>query len=412
MPKKVRHLNPRTKTLYSFLKNLKRMVNYYEESLQLHKKMQGKLKVESKVPLKTKHDLSLAYTPGVAEPCREIFKNPDAVYDLTLKHNSVAVISDGSAVLGLGNIGAAAALPVMEGKCILFKEFADIDAFPICLASQDIELTVETVKNIAPVFGGINLEDFKAPECFEVESRLQDLGIPVMHDDQHGTAVVVLAGVMNALKVVNKKIQAICVVLQGAGAAGTAITKLLLTSGVSPKNIVLCDSKGILYEGRLSLDANKQELVRITNTNKQQGSLADALKGADLFIGVSVKNLVSREMVKSMNAHPIIFAMANPDPEILPEDAHAAGAAVIATGRSDYPNQVNNVLAFPGIFRGALDSRASKITEQMKLAAVHALANLVKTPTKDMILPNPLDKSVVPAVAAAVAKAWKTSHLI
>lgn len=381
-------------------------MDYNIESLKLHKEKKGKLGVVSKVKIENTDDLSIAYTPGVAEPCREIFKDTSKVYDYTMKSNTVAVISDGSAVLGLGNIGAEAAIPVMGGKSILFKEFANIDAFPITLKHQDVDKTVETVENIAPVFGGINLEDIKAPECFEVEAKLQDLGIPVMHDDQHGTAVVVLAGVINALKVVNKKIDEIKVIIMGAGAAGTGVTKILISGGVKRENIIMCDREGAIYEGRGSMNEHKEEMSRITNTNKVQGSLSDVMKGSDLFIGVSVKDLVTKEMVQSMNSDPIIIAMANPDPEILPDVAKEAGAKVVATGRSDFPNQVNNVLAFPGIFRGALDCRATRITEPMKVAAAEAIASIVTSPTPDMIIPNPLDKSVVPAVAKAVSEAW------
>ncbi len=377
-----------------------------QESLLLHEQLRGKLFISSKISLQTRKDLSLAYTPGVAEPCREIAKNKGAVYKYTIKGNSVAVITDGSAVLGLGNIGPEAALPVMEGKAILFKELADIDAFPLCLASQDVQKNIETIKNITGVFGGINLEDVKAPECFALEAALQDLGIPVMHDDQHGTAVVVLAGLMNALKVVGKKLEDAKIVINGAGAGGIAITKLLLSSGA--REIILCDTKGIVYEGREDLAANisKQEIAQKTNAKKMKGALHDAIKDADVFIGVSAKNALTKEMAASMAKDAIVFAMANPDPEILPQDAKDAGAAVVATGRSDFPNQVNNALGFPGIFRGALDCRATRITEKMKLAASHALASLISDPTAEEILPSVLDKNVVPAVAEAVKSAW------
>lgn len=382
-------------------------MNTQEESLELHEKYKGKLDVKVKFPIETKRDLSLAYTPGVAEPCRYIAKNKEDVYKYTIKGNTVAVISDGSAVLGLGNIGAEASLPVMEGKAALFNEFANIDAFPICLASQDIQKTIETIKNIAPVFGGINLEDFKAPECFEIEAGLQDIRIPVMHDDQHGTAVVVLAALINALKVVDKKIEDVKIVFSGAGAAGIAVTKMLLSCGV--KEIFLCDRKGIIFDGREDLVSNKskQEIALLTNKEKLQGSLADAMKGADVFIGVSAKGLVNKEMVSSMAQDAIVMAMANPDPEIMPDDAKQAGAKVVATGRSDFPNQVNNVLGFPGIFRGALDSRATRITEEMKLAAAKALASVIENPTQDEILPYALNKNVVPVVAKAVREAWE-----
>lgn len=378
-------------------------MDYYTESLKLHLKSRGKLEIKSKVKLETKEDLSLAYTPGVAEPCRKIAEDKEKIYSYTIKGNSVAVISDGSAVLGLGNIGPEAALPVMEGKAILFKEFAGIDAFPICLKEQNVEKTIETIKNISVVFGGINLEDFKSPECFEIEKRLQDIGIPVMHDDQHGTAVVVLAALINALKLVDKKKEEVKIVINGAGAAGIALTKLLLKYGF--KNFILCDRKGIICEGDEDLDEIKRELSKMTNRQKISGTLKDALNGADIFIGVSGPNLLSGEEIKLMNSESIIFALANPTPEIMPDVAKSAGAFIVATGRSDFPNQINNVLAFPGIFRGALDIRAKKITNGMKIAAAEALAKLVK-PTTEKILPSPLDKSIVPKVAEAVKKAW------
>ena len=379
-------------------------MDYNKESLEMHEKLKGKLEVKSKVPLISKDDLSTAYTPGVAEASRKIHQNPEDVYKYTIKANSVAVISDGSAVLGLGNIGPEAALPVMEGKAILFKEFADIDAFPICLNTQNPKEIIQTIKNIAPVFGGINLEDFKAPECFEIEQSLQDLGIPVMHDDQHGTAVVVLAGLINSLKLTNKSKEQVKIIINGAGAAGIAITKLLLRYGF--KNIVILDSKGTIYKGRDNLNSSKEEIAIITNLDNIKGDLTQALNRADIFIGVSKANLVTEQMIKSMNKDPIIFAMANPIPEIMPNLAKRAGAKIIATGRSDFPNQVNNVLAFPGIFRGALDIRAKKITDEMKMAAAEALASSID-PTVDMILPNALDKSVVPRVAGAVKRVYK-----
>jgi malate dehydrogenase (oxaloacetate-decarboxylating) len=341
----------------------------------------------------------LAYTPGVAEPCRFIAKNKEDVYKYTFKGNTVAVVSDGSAVLGLGNIGAEASLPVMEGKCALFKGFADIDAWPICVASQDPDEIVKTVRNIAPVFGGINLEDIKAPQCFEIEAQLQDLGIPVMHDDQHGTAVVVLAALINALKVVEKQKEQVQVVINGAGAAGIAVGKMLKNYGVA--HIVLCDSKGIVSETREDLNQYKKEFAV-----GAEGGLADALKGVDVFIGVSVKDVVSKDMVKSMNQKAVVMAMANPDPEILPQDAKEAGAFVIATGRSDFPNQVNNVLGFPGIFKGALEARATRITEAMKLAAAEALAGVIQNPTAEEILPYTTNKLIVPVIAKAVRDAW------
>lgn len=375
-----------------------------KKSLELHKKLKGKFEIKSKFPLKTKDDLSLAYTPGVAAVSLEIANDKSKIYDYTMKGNSVAVITDGSAVLGLGNIGAEAALPVMEGKAIIFKELAGIDAFPICLKSQDVKINIETIKNISTVFGGINLEDFKAPECFELEAGLQDLGIPVMHDDQHGTAVVVLAGLINSLKLRKSKKEDVRIVINGAGAAGIAITKLLLKYGF--KNIILLDSKGIIYDGRDELTKEKKEISKLTNFNLIKGDLNIALKGADIFIGVSKANLLTEEHVKLMNK-PIIFALANPIPEIMPDEAKKAGAFIIATGRSDFPNQVNNSLAFPGIFRGALDIRAKRITDEMKLAAAEALASIIKQPTTENILPYSLDKTVVPLVAEAVKKAYK-----
>ncbi len=383
------------------------MMDYYKESLKLHAKFKGKLEIKSKVKLESKDDLSLAYTPGVAEPCRKIAEDKEKIYDYTMKGNSVAVISDGSAVLGLGNIGPDAALPVMEGKAILFKEFAGIDAFPICLKEQNIERTIETIKNISIVFGGINLEDFKAPECFEIEGRLQDLGIPVMLDDQHGTAVVVLAALINSLKLVDKKKGDVKIVISGAGAAGIAITKLLLSYGF--KNFILCDRNGIICEGDSDLDESKKEISNITNRKKVRGSMGDALKNSDIFIGVSGPNLLSEKEVKTMNAKSIILALANPTPEIMPEEAKNAGAFIVATGRSDFPNQINNVLAFPGIFRGALDIKAKRITNKMKIAAAEALAGVVK-PSPEKILPSPLDKSIVPKIAEAVKKAWLSEN--
>jgi malate dehydrogenase (oxaloacetate-decarboxylating) len=379
----------------------------YDESLELHEKLKGKLEMKSKVSLNSRKDLSLAYTPGVAEACRRIAQDHEEAYKYTIKGNTVAVITDGSAVLGLGNIGPEAALPVMEGKAILFKEFADIDAFPICLATQDIEKNIATIKNISPVFGGINLEDIKAPDCFELEKQLQDLGIPVMHDDQHGTAVVVLAALLNALKVAGKDYRTVKIVVNGAGAAGIAVTKLLISYGFSAGDIRVIDSKGAISAGRKDLNEYKIEIAKLTNKDGFEGKLSDAIIGADVFIGVSVKDVLKSSMVATMNENSIVMAMANPDPEILPEDAIAGGAMVVATGRSDFPNQVNNVLAFPGIFRGALDARATKITEKMKLAAAEALSNLVKSPSADKILPDALDKSVVPAVAKAVMGAWE-----
>ncbi|MBO8163692.1 MAG: NAD-dependent malic enzyme [Brevibacillus sp.] len=378
-----------------------------EEALELHKKHQGKLETVTKVPIRNAHDLSLAYSPGVAEPCKEIYDDPTKVYEYTIKGNLVAVVSDGTAVLGLGNIGPEAAMPVMEGKAALFKAFAGVDAFPICLNTSDPEKIIETVKLLEPTFGGVNLEDIAAPACFEIEERLKrETKIPVFHDDQHGTAIVTAAGLINALRVVDKKLEEIRVVVNGAGAAGIAIIKLLLSMGV--RDIIMCDTKGIIYEGRsFGMNAVKEQVAKLTNRSRLSGDLADAMKGADVFIGVSVAGAVTMEMVESMNRDPIIFAMANPVPEIMPDEAKQAGAAVIGTGRSDFPNQVNNVLAFPGIFRGALDTYATNINEEMKLAAVYAIADLI-TPeelTADRVIPAPFDPRVAPHVAAAVAKA-------
>lgn len=381
-------------------------MNYYEESLKLHEKHQGKIEIVSKVKVENRIDLSLAYTPGVAEPCKRIHENEEDVYKYTAKGNIVAVVTDGTAVLGLGDIGPKAGLPVMEGKSILFKEFGNVDAFPICIDSKNVDDIVKTVKLISPGLGGINLEDIGAPRCFEVEERLKkELDIPVFHDDQHGTAIVVLAGIINALKVVNKKIDEIKVVINGAGAAGTAISKLLLASGI--KNLIACDKVGILYRGMEKIDDAKTELAEMTNPDNIKGNLADALKGADVFIGVSAPGIVSQEMVKAMNSDSILFAMANPVPEIMPEDAKAAGARVIGTGRSDFPNQVNNVLAFPGIFRGALDVRAKEINEEMKIAAAYAIADYVNESdlNENNVIPSALDKNVAKNVAKAIANA-------
>lgn len=374
-----------------------------EQSLALHEEWNGKLTTEAKCKVNSREDLALAYTPGVAEPCKVIAEHPEEVYRYTIKANTVAVISDGSAVLGLGNIGAAAAMPVMEGKCVLFKEFGGVNAFPICLDTQDTEEIIKTVVNIAPAFGGINLEDISAPRCFEIETRLKELlPIPVFHDDQHGTAIVVLAGVINALKVVGKKKEDCLVVVNGAGSAGIAISKLLLNFGF--KHLTLCDKVGMLSKKTAGLNWMQQEMVQVTNLEEKEGLLADALKGADIFIGVSAPNIVTEEMVASMNSDAILFAMANPVPEIMPDLAKKAGARVIGTGRSDFPNQVNNVVAFPGIFRGALEGRASQITEEMKLAAALAIAGLVSDDelSDDNILPQPFDPRVCDAVSAAV----------
>ncbi|WP_019154825.1 NAD(P)-dependent malic enzyme [Robertmurraya massiliosenegalensis] len=378
-----------------------------EEALHMHKMNKGKLESKSKIPVRNAKDLSLAYSPGVAEPCKEIYDKPESVYDYTMKGNMVAVVSDGTAVLGLGNIGPAAALPVMEGKAVLFKSFAGVDAFPICLNTSDVDKIVETVKLLEPTFGGVNLEDIAAPKCFEIEERLKkETSIPVFHDDQHGTAIVTVAGLVNALKLVGKKMTEIKVVASGAGAAGIAIIKLLYHYGV--RDIVMCDTKGAIYEGRsFGMNAIKDEVSKFTNRNNEEGSLADVIKGADVFIGVSVEGALTSEMVRSMNPDPIIFAMANPNPEIMPDEAKDAGAKVVGTGRSDFPNQVNNVLAFPGIFRGALDVRATHINEKMKVAAVEAIASLVGDDelSADYVIPAPFDPRVAPEVAAAVAKA-------
>jgi len=385
-------------------------MNYFEESLKLHEERKGKISITSKVKVETRDDLSLAYTPGVAEPCRKIHEDPENVYKYTSKGNLVAVVTDGTAVLGLGDIGPMAGMPVMEGKAILFKEFADVDAFPILIDSKDVDEIVNAVRLIAPTFGGINLEDIGAPRCFEVEEKLKKLvDIPVFHDDQHGTAIVVLAGVINALKVVDKKLEDIKVVINGAGAAGTAIAKLLLSSGV--KNLIAVDKVGILYRGMEKIDDAKDALAEITNPDNIKGGLSDALVNADLFVGVSAPGILKPEMVKSMNKDAIIFAMANPTPEIMPDEAKAAGARVIGTGRSDFPNQVNNVLAFPGIFRGALDVRAKEINEEMKLAAAYAIANYIKDEdlNENNVIPSALDKNVATKVAEAIAKAARDS---
>lgn len=374
-----------------------------EKALKLHKEWNGKLETVSKTPVKSREDLSLAYTPGVAEPCKVIAKDPESAYSYTMKANTVAVVSDGSAVLGLGNIGALAAMPVMEGKAVLFKEFGNVNAVPICLDTQDTEEIIKTVVHIAPAFGGINLEDISAPRCFEIENRLKELlNIPVFHDDQHGTAIVVLAGIINSLKVTGKKKEACQVVVNGAGSAGIAITKLLLRYGFD--NIIMCDKCGILSKNSTDLNWMQKEMMETTNLQSKTGSLADALKGADIFIGVSAPNIVSADMVASMNKDAILFAMANPVPEIMPETAKAAGAKVVGTGRSDFPNQVNNVVAFPGIFKGALEGRATQITEEMKLAAALALANLIPEEelNEDNILPEAFDPKAVEVVSNAV----------
>ncbi len=381
-------------------------MDYAKESLRLHKEWKGKLEVVAKVPLGSKEDLSLAYTPGVAEPCLAIQKDITQSFELTRRHNICAVITDGSAVLGLGDIGPEAGMPVMEGKCALMKAFGDVDGFPICVKTKDVDEFIQTVYNISGSFGGINLEDISAPRCFEIEEKLKTMcDIPVFHDDQHGTAIIIMAGLTNALKVVGKKKEDVKVVTSGAGAAAIAAVKLLLSNGY--KNITMCDSKGAIYEGREGLNPVKQEMAQHTNLQKQAGKLADVLKDADVFIGVSAPNTVTVEMVQSMAKDPIVFACANPTPEIFPEDAKKGGAAVVSTGRSDFPNQVNNVLAFPGIFRGAFDCRASQINEAMKVAASEAIAALVSDEelTADYILPTAFDERVAPAVAKAVADA-------
>ncbi len=381
-------------------------MNYAEESLKLHGEWKGKIEVISRVPVKTSEDLSLAYTPGVAEPCLEIEKDIDKSYELTRRHNLCAVITDGSAVLGLGDIGPEAGMPVMEGKCVLFKSFGDVDAFPLCVKTKDVDEFVNTVALISGSFGGINLEDIAAPRCFEIERKLKEkTDIPIFHDDQHGTAVITLAGLTNALKIVGKKKEEVKIVTSGAGAAAVAIVKLLLSAGF--KDITMCDRKGAIYEGREGLNWIKEEMAIRTNLEKKSGSIADMLKGADVFIGVSAPGTVTKEMVATMNKDAIIFACANPTPEIFPDEAKAGGAAVVATGRSDYPNQINNVLAFPGIFRGAFDVRASDINEEMKMAAAKALAELIPEDelSADYIIPRAFDPKVGPAVAKAVAKA-------
>ena len=376
-----------------------------EKALELHEKLQGKLETVSKTPVRTREDLALVYTPGVAEPCKVIAKDPAAAYTYTMKANTVAVVSDGSAVLGLGNIGPKAAMPVMEGKAVLFKEFGGVNAVPICLDTQDTEEIIKAVTWLAPAFGGINLEDISAPRCFEIEERLKEtLDIPVFHDDQHGTAIVVLAGIINALKVVGKKKEDCRVVVNGAGSAGVAITRLLLTYGFS--NIIMCDKSGILCDGAEGLNWMQEKMVKRTNLAHETGSLADALKGADIFVGVSAPGIVTEEMVASMNSDAILFAMANPVPEIMPDLAKKAGARVVGTGRSDFPNQVNNVVAFPGIFRGALEGHAKQITDKMKLAAANAIAALVSDEelNENKIMPEAFDPRVADVVADAVKK--------
>lgn len=376
------------------------MKNVYKESVELHRKNKGKIELKSKVRIKNKNDLSLAYTPGVAEVSRVIAKDKKKAKNLSLKANTVAVISDGSAVLGLGNIGPEGAIPVMEGKCALFKEFAGVDAFPICLDTQNVEEIIKAVKQIAPVFGGINLEDISAPRCFEIEKRLkQELDIPVMHDDQHGTATVVLAALINALKITKQSKEKVKIVLNGSGSAGVAISKLLLEYGF--KNLIVLDSQGVICKGRKGMNKTKEELAKISNPNKQKGLLEDVIKGANIFIGVSKANILKKKMVQSME-RPIIFALSNPVPEIMPSEAKKAGAEIVASGRSDFANQINNVLVFPGVFKGALENKVKDITDEMLIRAAKNLAGVVKLPTKNKILPNPFDKEVVKAVARAI----------
>ncbi len=382
-------------------------MDYFAESLKLHRLHKGKIAVIGKMPVETKDDLATVYSPGVAAPCEAIAKDPEAAYEYTIKGNTVAVVTDGSAVLGLGNIGALAAIPVMEGKAMLFKKFADLDAFPICLATQDTDEIVQTIRNIAPVFGGINLEDISAPRSFEIEERLQDLGIPVFHDDQHGTAIVVMAALINASKVLGRDLEKMKVVINGAGAAGVAIAKLLKGYGmenpaISVREIILCDRKGILHADREDLNDSKRATLEFTNPNQISGTVFDALHGADVFIGVSSANLLHADDIRTMAPDSIVLALANPIPEIMPEQAYAGGAAIVGTGRSDLPNQVNNVLGFPGVFRGAMDARAPRITLAMKLAAALAIASCVENPTRDLIIPASLDKKVAQRVAEAV----------
>ncbi|MBR6917632.1 MAG: NAD-dependent malic enzyme [Clostridia bacterium] len=384
-----------------------------EESLAEHYRLRGKIATALKAPLETKHDLSVLYTPGVAEPCLEIQKDIGKSFELTGRWNTVAVVTDGSAVLGLGDIGPEAGMPVMEGKCVLFKKFGDVDAVPICIRSKDVDTIVETVANIAGSFGGINLEDISAPRCFEIERKLKErLDIPVFHDDQHGTAVVVLAALINALKVVGKDKASLHVVINGCGAAGSAIAKLLLSFGVG--DVLICDRRGVISRGREGLNPAKEEMAAITNKENISGTLAGAIKGADVFVGVSAPGAVTKDMVRSMNTSPIVFAMANPTPEIMPDEAKEAGAAVVGTGRSDFPNQINNVLAFPGIFRGAFDVRAKQINEEMKLAAAYAIASSVSEDeiSRGVVIPDPFNINAISAVAEAVARAAKDSGAV
>ncbi|WP_225036409.1 NADP-dependent malic enzyme [Winogradskyella sp. SM1960] len=387
--------------------------DFNKESLELHRQYKGKIEVVSKIDVNTTDDLSRVYSPGVAAPCLAIADNVEDAYNLTIKGNTIAVVTDGTAVLGLGNIGPEAAIPVMEGKAMLFKKFANVDAFPICLNTTVASEIIETVKRIAPVFGGVNLEDISAPRSFEIENALQDLGIPVFHDDQHGTAIVALAGILNSCKVLGKSISDLKIVINGAGAAGIAISRLLRCISIDPdvcipvKQILVCDSKGIIHKNRTDLNPVKIELLKYSNPENVEGKLKDAIQGADVFIGVSVANILTAEDVKTMAKDPVIFALANPNPEIMPEEALKGGAAIIATGRSDYPNQVNNVLAFPGIFRGALDCRAKRITPKMKIAAAYAIADCVITPDREHIIPKSLNNQIASKVAEAVKGAYK-----
>lgn len=381
-------------------------MDYAKESLKLHEQLKGKIEIMPRASVNTDEELALAYTPGVATPCLEIQKNPRKSFELTRRWNTVAVITDGSAVLGLGDIGPEAGMPVMEGKCVLFKKFGDVDAIPLCIGSKDVDDIVNTITLLAGSFGGINLEDISAPRCFEIERKLKEkVSVPIFHDDQHGTAVITLAAMINALKVVDKKIEDIKIVTSGVGAAGTAIVKLLISMGL--KNVIMCDRKGAIYEGREGLNSAKQEIAKITNKDKQGGSLEKVIKGADVFIGVSGPGLLTKEMVQSMAKDPIVFACANPVPEIYPDEAKAAGARVVSTGRSDFPNQVNNVMVFPGIFRGALDVRADRINDEMKIAAAYAIAGLISDDelNEDYVLPKPFDPRLRDAVASAVAEA-------
>lgn len=385
--------------------------NYDQLSIEAHKKYGGKVRIESKMPLDTREDLSIAYTPGVAEPCRQIQKDNSKAYDYTWKGNTVAVVTDGSAVLGLGDIGPEASLPVMEGKCVLFKKFAGVDAVPVTLDTQDPEEMIKTIKAIARTYGGINLEDIASPKCFKIEQTLKkELPIPVMHDDQHGTAIVTLAGMINAMRVTGRELNDLKIVINGSGAAGVAIVKLLQHVGV--REVIMCDSRGIIYRGRKEMNEVKKEMAEITNRQRVKGSLTDALEDADVFIGVSVPSVLKKEMISAMTKNPIIFAMANPVPEIMPQDAHDAGAGIVATGRSDFPNQINNVLAFPGLFRGALNARTHNFTYKMYVAAAYGIANCVKEPTADEIIPSAFDKRVAQNVAQIVEDVCKEDKVM